>query len=94
MEAKSAGTKGMDESIERYGNSAHQAVDRAKEAAGSMAGRLGEQIDSMGMKSEELLEMKDQYVESAREYVREHPFQALGIALAAGYLFSMMMRGK
>jgi ElaB/YqjD/DUF883 family membrane-anchored ribosome-binding protein len=31
--------------------------------------------------------MKDDYIETAREYVKENPFMAVGIALAAGYLF-------
>jgi ElaB/YqjD/DUF883 family membrane-anchored ribosome-binding protein len=31
--------------------------------------------------------MKDDYVETTREYVKENPLMALGIALAAGYLF-------
>ena len=31
--------------------------------------------------------MKDDYVESARDYVKHNPLMALGLALAAGYLF-------
>ena len=33
-------------------------------------------------------------VEGAREYVREHPIAALGMALAAGYVLSMIMRSR
>jgi ElaB/YqjD/DUF883 family membrane-anchored ribosome-binding protein len=33
-----------------------------------------------------------QLVEGTREYVREHPVAALGIAVAAGYVLSMLMR--
>lgn len=80
--------------IEGYGKTAHQAVDRATEAAAAMAGRIGEHAEALGAKGEELLEMRDQWVQSAREYVREHPFQSIGIAAAAGYLLSMMMRSK
>ena len=36
--------------------------------------------------------MKDDWVEGARDYVREHPIAALGIAAAAGYVLSMIMR--
>jgi ElaB/YqjD/DUF883 family membrane-anchored ribosome-binding protein len=32
--------------------------------------------------------MKEDYIQSTREYVRENPFAALGIALAAGYLLA------
>ena len=34
------------------------------------------------------------WVEGAAEYVREHPIAALGIAAAAGYLFSMISRWR
>ncbi len=97
MEPKS-GSGGMQKNVEKgvesYSRTAHQAVDRAAEAASAAAGRVSEQIEALGAKGEELLEMRDQWVDGAREYVREHPFQALGIAVAAGYLLSMMMRSK
>ena len=98
MEAKGNGVSGVqrnvDKSIDTYSKTAHQAVDRAAEAAERVAGRLGERVDALSEKGEELLEMKDNWIEGAREYVREHPFAALGIAVAAGYIFSMMMRSK
>jgi ElaB/YqjD/DUF883 family membrane-anchored ribosome-binding protein len=34
------------------------------------------------------------WIEDARDYVKEHPMAALGIALAAGYLLSMMTRSR
>ena len=66
--------------IERTGESAQQAIERATEAASRYA--------------EEWLEMKDNWVEGAREYVREHPIAALGMAAAAGYILSMLMRSR
>ena len=66
---------------------AHEAVDRVAQTASAYAERFGE-------KAEELLEMKDDWVEGAREYVREHPVAALGIAVAAGYILSMLMRSR
>lgn len=66
--------------IDRFAESAHGAIDRATQAASQVAERFGE-------KGEELLEMKDDYIASARDYVKENPLMALGIALAAGYLF-------
>jgi ElaB/YqjD/DUF883 family membrane-anchored ribosome-binding protein len=98
MEAKGNGVSGVqrnvDKSIDTYSKTAHQAVDRAAEAASSVAGRLGERVEALGEKGDELLEMKDNWIEGARDYVREHPVAALGIAVAAGYIFSMMMRSK
>ena len=96
MEAKGNGgmQKTADKGIDSYSQTAHQAVDRAAEAATAAAGRLGEHVEALTARGEELFEMKDQWIDGAREYVREHPFQALGIAVAAGYILSMMMRSK
>ena len=80
-------TRTMDKTVDRLGQSAHSAVDRAASAAQSMADRVGE-------KGEQWMEMKDNWVEGARDYVREHPIAALGIAAAAGYLFSMISRWR
>ena len=66
--------------IDRLAETAHGAIDRATETAADMAERFG-------AKGEELWGMKDEYIDSTREYVKENPLMALGIALAAGYLF-------
>jgi ElaB/YqjD/DUF883 family membrane-anchored ribosome-binding protein len=79
--------RGSTENIERASSSAHEAVDRVTQTATAYAERFGE-------KAEEWLEMKDNWVEGAREYVREHPIAALGIAAAAGYVLSMLMRSR
>jgi ElaB/YqjD/DUF883 family membrane-anchored ribosome-binding protein len=76
-----------DSNIERASSTAHETVDRVAQTAAAYAERFGE-------KAEELLEMKDNWVEGAREYVREHPIAALGIAVAAGYVLSMLMRSR
>jgi ElaB/YqjD/DUF883 family membrane-anchored ribosome-binding protein len=98
MEAKGNGVSGVqrnvDKGIDTYSKTAHQAVDRAAEAASSVASRLGEHVDSLSEKGDQLLEMKDSWIEGARDYVREKPFAALGIAVAAGYILSMMMRSS
>lgn len=98
MEAKGNGVSGVqktiDKSIDGYSKTAHHAVDRAAEAAAAAAERLGERVDALSAKGEELFELKDTWIEGATEYVREHPVKAIGIALAAGYLLSMMMRSK
>ncbi len=75
------------ENIERASSTAHETIDRVSQTASAYAERFGE-------KAEEWLEMKDNWVEGAREYVREHPVAALGIAAAAGYILSMLMRSR
>jgi ElaB/YqjD/DUF883 family membrane-anchored ribosome-binding protein len=99
MQAKTGNGSGaqrsaMDKQIEGYSKSAHETVDRAAEAAGRVAERIGERIESLQDKRDELMEMPMAWLDGAKEYVREKPFQALGIALAAGYLLSMLMRSK
>ena len=75
-------TSSTHKQVERMGDTAHQAID----AAAAYAERVGE-------KAEELKEMKENWVEGARDYVREHPVGALGIAVAAGYVLSLVMLG-
>ena len=86
METTGTGTqRDVRKNLEGFGQTAHQAVDRATSAATQMVDRFGE-------KSEEWLAMKDTWIDNTREYVREHPIQAVGIAVATGYLLSMILR--
>ncbi len=80
-------TRSTEKNVERATTRAHEAVDRVAQTASAYAERFGE-------KAEEWLEMKDNWVEGAREYVREHPVAALGIAAAAGYILSMLLRSR
>jgi ElaB/YqjD/DUF883 family membrane-anchored ribosome-binding protein len=80
-------TRTVDRNLDRLTQGAHQTIDRAASAASSVAERAAE-------KGEALMEMKDNWVEGAAEYVREHPIAALGIAVAAGYVLSMFMRSR
>jgi ElaB/YqjD/DUF883 family membrane-anchored ribosome-binding protein len=84
MESKSTGTQ---KHIERVSDGAHRVVDEAANRAGAIADRFGEKAD-------ELLEMKEDWLEATRGYVRDHPVAALGIAVAAGYVLSALMRGR
>ncbi|MBV8032117.1 MAG: hypothetical protein JO035_11465 [Betaproteobacteria bacterium] len=80
--------------MDSYTQGAHEAVDRAAETAGRVAGKLGERLDDLQEKGEALIGMPQGWMESARSYVRENPLQALGIALAAGYVLSLLMRDR
>lgn len=81
MATTTAGNTGTQKpQFDRMSETAHSAVDRAVETAEQIAERIG-------AGSDDLLAVKDDYIESARKYVRENPFAAIGIALAAGYLF-------
>lgn len=80
-------TRNPQQTVDRLSQTAHQAVDRAASAAASYAERFGE-------KGEEWMQMPRDWMESAREYVRENPLQAIGMAAAAGYLLSILMRSR
>lgn len=71
--------------VDKIASSAHQAVDRIASAATSAASQIG-------VKGDEMMEVKDRMLDRARDYVREKPLAALGIALAAGFLISRIMR--
>lgn len=78
-------TKSQDTNIDRVSQSAHDTIDRAAQAASSAYERVS-------AKGEEFMQMHEDWIDSAREYVREKPLQALGIAVAAGYLLHMITR--
>jgi ElaB/YqjD/DUF883 family membrane-anchored ribosome-binding protein len=77
--------RSADNTIDRMSQSAHDAVDKAASVASSYADRIGE-------KGGQLMQMPEDWMETARDYVRENPLQALGIAVAAGYLLHMITR--
>lgn len=87
MANEQTSTRNPQQTVDRLSQSAHQAVDRAASAASTYAERLGD-------KGEEWMQMPQDWLETAREYVRENPLQAIGMAAAAGYLLSILMRSR
>src|SRR3954471_12252372 len=80
--------------LDRMSQGAHQAVDRATAAASQVADKLSEHAERLSDKGDELLAMKDDWINGARDYVRENPLAALGMALAAGYVLHMITRSR
>jgi ElaB/YqjD/DUF883 family membrane-anchored ribosome-binding protein len=72
-----------EQGIERVSEGAHDAVDRVASVAKSAANRVGEM-------NEQWMSAKDEWIDTTRGYVREHPLAALGIAVAVGYLLSRL----
>lgn len=87
MASEPSSTRNPQQTVDRLSQTAHQAVDRAASAASSYAERFGE-------RGEELMQMPQDWLDTARDYVRENPMQAVGMALAAGYLLSILMRSR
>ena len=80
-ELKEQGEQG----IERVSGGAHEAVDRVASVAKTAANRMGEI-------NEQWADAKDEWIDTTRGYVREHPLAALGIAVSVGYLLSRLSR--
>ena len=73
--------------VERITSGAHQAVDKFASVASQAA-------DSLGVKGEQLMKLQERALEQCRVYVRENPVASLGIAIAAGYLLSRVLRSR
>lgn len=73
--------------VDRVTSGAHQAVDKIASAAGQAA-------ETLGVKGEQLKNAQAQAMAQARIYVRDNPMTALGIAVAAGYILSRLLRSR
>lgn len=80
--------------VERAREGAHDTVERSAYAAQSAVDQLAVKGEHWRAQAAELKLRADEALESARGYVREHPVQALGIAVAAGYLLSLITRSR
>jgi ElaB/YqjD/DUF883 family membrane-anchored ribosome-binding protein len=80
--------------IDKLSKSAHQAVDRAA----SMADRATTAATSAADRAAsaataavgQLAGQGEAWMETTRSYVKEHPFAALGVAAAAGFVLSLL----
>lgn len=71
--------------IDRAAELSHRAVDSAAAAVAPAANWLSEQAAALNAKQKEL-------VSNARDYVAANPLMALGIAIAAGFMISRIVR--
>jgi ElaB/YqjD/DUF883 family membrane-anchored ribosome-binding protein len=81
---------------ERLASKAHDAVDRAAEAANyaerevrNAASRTAERAQQL---REQAVEAADENVQRVRSYVEQNPMMAAGIAFAAGVILSSLFR--
>jgi len=73
--------------VDRLASGAHQAVDK-------IAGAAGQVVETLGIKGEQLNDAQARLVEAGRNYVRENPMMALGIAIAAGFVLSRVVSSR
>jgi ElaB/YqjD/DUF883 family membrane-anchored ribosome-binding protein len=80
-------TNRVDETIDKVKSGAHEAVDKAANAANLAA-------DALGRKGEQLKNAEQQFVEDCRGYIHENPVTSLSIAVGAGFLLSRLLSGR
>lgn len=71
--------------IEQLARGAHQAVDRAAGVAGQVA-------DTLVANRHQLEGLPARMGDACRAQVRDHPLATLGVAVAAGFALSWLMR--
>jgi ElaB/YqjD/DUF883 family membrane-anchored ribosome-binding protein len=73
--------------VNSIASGAHQAVNRITVAAGEAA-------EALGVKGEQLQNAQAHAMKQIRNYVRANPAKSLGIAVAAGYFLSQLLRSR
>ena len=71
--------------MDRMASSAHGVID-------TVAGAANTAVETLGIKGGQLNNAQEKLVETARKYVREQPIAMLGIAVAAGWMLSRLLR--
>ena len=75
------------ETIDRVAAKAGPAVERVRDAANSAAETLQSKAAAFG-------ELEEQWVENARQYVRENPLSSVAIGVVAGMLLSRLLASR
>jgi len=73
--------------MDRLSSGAHHTIDKAASAATQTAAALA-------VKREQMKNARARAMEQTRDYVRANPVTAVGIALAAGFLLSRLLRSR
>jgi ElaB/YqjD/DUF883 family membrane-anchored ribosome-binding protein len=74
------------QTIDKASRSAHKTVDKITHAANQTAAAFGE-------KGKQLKDSEQELMKNCRGYVRDSPLTSVGIAVGAGYLLSLLLRG-
>jgi len=80
--------------MRRVVQGAHEAVDRIADKAIPAVERLrdtyNDATDSLKQRADQAVDLKDEWTESLRTAVREHPLAAIGTALALGVILAKL----
>ena len=85
-------TFGNSEAQKKTVDSAHEIADRVHTTVDRAASVVHSAADKVTAKTDEWMHTQDRLLSSTREYIREQPITALGIALAVGFVLSRITR--
>jgi len=103
------GGRYMGRAVDQAGLAAHDAINKVSDAArpavdsiasgvhqvvDKIAGAAGQAARTLGVKGEQLQNVQARAMEQCRSYVRANPAKSLGIAIAAGYFLSRLLRSR
>jgi ElaB/YqjD/DUF883 family membrane-anchored ribosome-binding protein len=94
METRNMGSAGstLEDASTRASAAAGRMSERAHDAVDQMSGRVQDMTQRLGEQGQEWMERSDEMMESVRNYVREKPMVAIGIAAGVGFLLSRLLR--
>jgi ElaB/YqjD/DUF883 family membrane-anchored ribosome-binding protein len=73
--------------VDRLASNAHEVIDRLVSAANSAGDTYENQAAALGR-------MRDRVTGSTGEYIVRNPLSSIGMALAAGFLLSRLLRSR
>jgi ElaB/YqjD/DUF883 family membrane-anchored ribosome-binding protein len=80
--------------VDRVAQTAHQTVDRVAAAAGPAIERFSSSATSaaetLKAKADQFGALEEQWISSARNYVKDHPLAAVAIAAVAGLVIGRL----
>ena len=82
----------VDQAADRVEEGLHHATDKTAAAAHKAADKAAEVSERGRAAYEQTRDRADEWLEQARDYVREKPVQSVAIALGAGWLLGRILR--
>ena len=90
--AVSSAKEKVDHAADRVEQGLHHATDKTASAAHRTVDKAAEVGEQGRAAYERTRDRADEFLEQAREYVREKPMQSMAIALGAGWLLGRILR--
>ena len=74
-------------SVDYLASGAHETVDK-------IAGAAAQAAESIEGKGAQLKELQVEWLETSRQYIRDNPVKALGVAVVGGFLLSRLLNSR